>query len=134
MQFEASPMSSESWKRIIVTTLVALGCEAGCICPLSFAPGWANGWPFGLTIHAVWSGTMALLLFLVLMTVAASLGAVIGYTGNRFATGRRLGGSVYVIWLVVAAALALGVGVWAYQEIHAATLRMWPNGYPNRRA
>jgi hypothetical protein len=111
-----------------------VGCELCFGFSLWFAPGWANGWPFGLTIHVVWSVGMALLLFLVLVTTAAGLGAAVGWVGSQHVVGLRHGRKVYVAWLFLAAAAALALALETYQRTHATTLRMWPNGYPNKRA
>jgi hypothetical protein len=47
---------------------------------LWFAPGWANGWPFGLHINVVWPLGLAALVFV------AVLGAIVG--GRTIASGR----------------------------------------------
>jgi hypothetical protein len=102
--------------------------------PLFFAPGWANGWPSGLTIHAVWSAGMTLIIFVLLMGIAVGLGGFVGLACSLRGKAPRYAVSSYVVWLFLAAALNLILCVRVYQEIHAAALEMWPNGYPNRQS
>jgi hypothetical protein len=57
------------------------GCGGGCVWLIAcgflgfglwFAPGWANGWPFGLHRNVVWPLGLAVLVF------GAVLGAIVG--------------------------------------------------------
>lgn len=90
--------------------------------PFAFAPGWANGWPGGLTVHEVWSAGMTAVVSLVLFATAAGAGA---------AVCSRLVGRVnsknlilfYGAWLVSAALAAGAVGVVAFWVIYASALQ-----------
>jgi len=125
-------MSPKVWLAVAGCSFLALAGELFVGCGFAFNPGWANGWPFGLTIHSVWSAGMSFLLFLILMTAAAGIGAIVGATYSCFGVGFRHGRAVYVGWLVCCCVLALAASLWAFREIYASTLEMWPNGYPSR--
>jgi hypothetical protein len=127
-------MSPESWWRIIRMSVVAAICEVMLGGPCFMAPGWANQWPFGLSINVVWSGGMAILASLILMTLASGLGAVVGLVFSWRGAGLRYGRPVYCAWIICAAIATLFTYVHVYRDLHATTLKMWPNGYPNRKA
>ena len=56
-------MSPKVWLAVAGCSFLALAGELFVGCGFAFNPGWANGWPFGLTIHSVWSAGMSFLLF-----------------------------------------------------------------------
>jgi hypothetical protein len=125
-------MSPKGWLAVARWSLLALAGELFFGFGLAFNPGWANGWPFGLTIHSVFSAGMSLLLFLILVTAAALIGAIVGAACSYFGAGLRRGRAVYAGWLVCCCVLALVASLWAFREIYASTLEMWPNGYNPR--
>jgi hypothetical protein len=109
--------------------VVAFFFEAFIGFGLYFAPGWANGWPFGLTIHVVWSSGMTVLLFLLTVTLAVAIGAAVGLCCSWFKAGRRESRRAFALWLVGATATAFAISYLAYGVIFASTWEMWPNGY-----
>ena len=124
-------MTSDTWKRLIKYALITAGLDILFGFQLVFAPGWANQWPFGLSMYVVWSTGMALLVFVLLMALAVAFGAFVAHactsTPSRYAT------LLYVVWLLMAAALIHILCVWVYQDAHADALKMWPNSYPPSR-
>lgn len=122
-------MSRGRWNTIALGALVAFACEASFGFALWFAPGWANGWPLGLTIHTVWSTGMVVLLFLLSLTSAVSVGAAIGSVCARSEVGRRWDRPVFAAWLAVVAVAAFVLAYRAFPLIYSTTLEMWPNGY-----
>ena len=94
------------------------------------SPGWANGWPGGLTIYAVWSTWLTVTLFLMLMTVGVGVGSLVSLLANVFPGVRRHTGTVFGILMVVWSIISVGTCSFAFREIYASTLEMWPNGYP----
>jgi hypothetical protein len=125
-------LTSTSWKRLVIVALVATVGEMYFGFALFFAPGWANEWPFALTIHSVWAAGIALMLFVVLMTLGAGLGGLVGLMCSWRGIGSKHGLSVYITWLLLMATMVLLASTWMYRAAHAAALQMWPNGYPNR--
>jgi hypothetical protein len=122
-------LSPADCRRLFVFATLALGAELVGSCCLSFAPGWANGWP-GLTIYQVWSTWLAVTLFVMLVTVGVGVGSVVSLILCIFPRARRHTGNVLVIWTVIWAILSALTGAWTFREIYASTLEMWPNGYP----
>jgi hypothetical protein len=98
--------------------------------PFFFAPGWANGWPGGLTIYRVWSTWLTITLFVMLMTVGIGAGSLISLLACISPRGRPHAGKVLSTWMVIWAMLCVAFCAWAFSEIYASTLEMWPNGYP----
>ena len=122
-------MTSGAWFAIARRWFLALAVEMGFGFPLAFSPGWANGWPFGLTVYSVWAAGMSILFSVLLVTAAAGVGAVAGAACCAFGVGRRRGWAAYKSWLACSSTLALVGGLWAFGQVCASALEMWPNGY-----
>lgn len=118
-------MPRSSWIVLALATLYTLAVEMFMGFGLWFAPGWANGWPGGLSFHVVWSAGMAGIVFLLVVTAAVAMGAVFVASSDRTEANRR----AFVIWLIIAAIAGLLASWWIYGVCHAMTLRMFPNGY-----
>ena len=89
--------------------------------PFAFAPGWANGWPGGLTVQEVWSAGMTAIVTLVLFATAAGAGAAVC---SRL-VGRVEAGNLmlfYGAWLASCAVAAGASGVLAFWVIYASAL------------
>jgi len=128
-EFGRSSMNPKEWMEIAGGSFVTLGGLMFFGFWLAFTPGWANGWPLGLSIHHVWPAGMSVLLFLLLMMAAATVGAVVGAVCSRWGVGLRRGRAIYAGWLVGSGVVALVASFWAFRVNHAAALEMWPNGY-----
>jgi hypothetical protein len=122
-------MALKVWLAIAGRSLLALAGEVVISFPFAFNPGWANGWPLGLTIYSVWPAGMSFVFFLLLLTTAVGMGAVIGAACSYFGVDQRRGRSIFVVWLACSFVLAFLASLWAFREIQASTLEMWPNGY-----
>ncbi len=125
-------MAPKAWLEIAGWSLLALASEVFVSFGFAFNPGWANAWPFGFTIYNVWSTGMSIVFFLLLVTAAVGTGAVTGAVCSHFGVGLRHGRAVFAGWLVCSCVLALMASIWAFREIYASTLEMWPNGYNPR--
>ena len=119
-----------SYGRLFERALIALGVEILSSFPFYFAPGWANGWPGGLTMPLVWSTWLTATLFIVLITGGIGLGSLIGLLISYFPGGRRFAGATLIVWMGLWVFLAVVTCVWAFPEVYASTLKEWPNGYP----
>ena len=75
-------MAPKAWLSIARQSLLVLAVEICAGFGLGFNPGWANGWPFGLTIYSVWSTAMGALFCLLVLTVAVGVGAIAGAVGS----------------------------------------------------
>jgi hypothetical protein len=62
-----------SYGPLFAWALFAIGTEILFSFPFFFAPGWANGWPGGLTIYLVWSTWLTATLFIMLMTCGIAI-------------------------------------------------------------
>src|SRR5689334_5089804 len=117
--------------RLFLLACLALVTEAVLSFPFSFAPGWANGWPAGLTMYRVWSTWLTVTLFVMLMTIGIGVGSLISLLACTLPKGRRHSGNVLGTWMVIWTVLAAATCLWAYGDIYASTLEMWPKGYPS---
>jgi hypothetical protein len=123
-------LTPASYGQLFVLACLALVVEAVGSFPLYFAPGWANGWPGGLTIYHVWSTWLTITFFIMLMTIGCGAGSLISLLSCAFPGGRRYAGYTLAGWLFFWTGLSLATCSWAFREIYASTLEMWPNGYP----
>ena len=108
--------------------LFALGLEASVSFPFYFAPGWANEWPFGLTIYTVWSTWASAVVTVMFLSLVIGLGAAISalLVGR---VGYRRTWAGFAIWLAIGAVSAGAFFILAFRVLYESTLEMWPNGY-----
>jgi hypothetical protein len=123
-------LSPANCVRLLAIACLVLVAEAVCSFPFFFAPGWANGWPGGLSIYKVWSTWLTITLLAMALTIGLGVGALASLSAWVFPTMRRHAGNVLVAWLVVWTAICVATCPWVFKEIYASTLEMWPNGYP----
>jgi hypothetical protein len=109
---------------------VALPVEFVLGFPFLFAPGWANGWPGGLTIYAVWSAGMTAYLFVMMMTAGTAVGATVTFLVCLSSVDRRRVVYGFCVWQGIWTGLTIVTCTMAYRYIYALTLKEWPNGYP----
>ena len=109
---------------VAVIAIALIPAELAFAFSLWFSPGWANRWPGGLSFHFIWPAGLAALLFVLLMTTATAIGALIAFASNR-----QSGLRAFWMWLAVAAIPALGAAAWAFAVLRAEVLAMFPNGY-----
>ena len=70
--------SPSDYGRLCLAALGNIVLEVLVSFPFFFAPGWANGWPGGLTIYQVWSTWLTLTLFVMLTTFGVAVGSLVG--------------------------------------------------------
>jgi hypothetical protein len=79
---------------------------------LFFSPGWANGFPFGLSFHTVLSVGMTCQILLMLMTAAAAIAAIVGFICTLLGVEWEYLGRGHRIWLWFAALiLCISAGI-----------------------
>jgi hypothetical protein len=79
---------------------------------LFFSPGWANGWPFGLSFQTVVSIGLTCHITLMIITAAAGVGAIVGFICTLIGVEWTYVGRDHRIWLWFAVAfLCLIAGV-----------------------
>jgi hypothetical protein len=123
------PLTPANCWLLFFLACLALGSEAVLSFPLFFSPGWANGWPGGLTIYRVWSTWLTITLFVMLMTIGLGAGALVSLLAWLFPSIRSHTGNVLGTWMVFWTVLCVATCCLAFKEIYASTLEMWPNGY-----
>ncbi len=121
--------SPADYGRLCLTALGGIVLEALGSFPFFFAPGWANGWPGGLTIYQVWSTWLTLTLFVMLTTFGVAVGSLVSLFCCLFPRARRRTGILFGVCLVIWTILSGVACAKAFREIYALTLQMWPNGY-----
>jgi hypothetical protein len=124
------PLTPKTSGAIFFLTFLGLGAEVVVSFPFFFAPGWANGWPGGLSIYRVWSTWFTVTLFVMLMTCGIGAGSLISLLLCGFPSGRRSAATALATWIAFWAVLSLLACLRAFPEIYASTLEMWPHGYP----
>src|SRR4051794_17453738 len=93
------PLTTANYRLLLFLACLALPAEAVVNFPFFFAPGWANGWPGGLTIYQVWSTWLSITLFVMLMTFGLGLGSLISLLFCIFPRGRRHAANALGTWI-----------------------------------
>jgi hypothetical protein len=94
---------------------------------LFFSPGWANGFPFGLSFQTVLSIGITGYILLMLMTAVTGVGAIVGFTCTLLRVGwERVGrGCIWLWFVVVFLCLSAGIFLLVYLSVWEA----FPDGY-----
>jgi hypothetical protein len=96
---------------------------------LFFSPGWANGWPFGIRFQTVISVALTGWISVILMTVSAGVGAVVGFICALLRLGQKHGSKAYDMWLWISAGLILCLSIPLFGSIYALIMEEFPSGY-----
>src|SRR4051812_17122777 len=118
------PLSPTIFGGLFLLALLALGAEVVVSFPFFFAPGWANGWPGGLTIYQVWSTWLTVTLFVMMMTCGIGAGSLTSLLLCAFPRGRRHAATALVIWIDLWVILSVVICLWSFPVIYASTLEM----------
>src|SRR5262245_55502004 len=103
-------MSRETWRSVATGAFATLGGALGVGFPLAFNPGWANEWPFGLSIDQVWSAGLSLVVCVTGTAVTLGLGAVAVMARSR-AGSAVPGKGAFVVLALCSAAAGVAAGV-----------------------
>jgi hypothetical protein len=95
---------------------------------LFFSPGWANGFPFGLSFQTVLSVGMTGYILLLLMTAATGIGATGALICTLLGFGWERVGRDYRIWFWFVVGLLLLSGV-VYWYCYVWVWEQFPDGY-----
>ena len=96
---------------------------------LFFSPGWANGWPFGVRFQSVLSAAATGWISIMLMTLAAGVGALVGFVCALLGIGKTHGRRAYRFWLRLAVVVIICLSVWVFRWISASVWEAFPDGY-----
>jgi hypothetical protein len=75
---------------------------------------------------------MTISMFVMLMTLGVGVGSLIIFLLCIIGGGQLPVRHLFWIWVAIWFVLSALICLWAYREIYASTLEMWPKGYPNR--
>jgi hypothetical protein len=111
--------------RILGVCMAALMCEAFVVCGMGFQPGWANGWPGGISKHVVFAVWATGMLLIMLLTSGAGVLAVVCSHLQQLVRRRSVGWAafawLFVVWVVVATVVCFNV----FPGIHASIVQEW---------
>ncbi len=133
------PMSKNNGKpaRLILAFMcIFVACAGACLFYvetlfgwfLFFSPGWANGFPFGLSFQTVLSVSLTGYALLMLMTAAAAIGAIAGSILTLLGLRWERVGRDYRIWIWFAVGLLLLAGA-VYAYFYVVVWQAFPDGY-----
>jgi hypothetical protein len=124
------PQFAVEWFGIAGAALLCLLFEYWLGFVLLFSPGWACGWPFGLSFQAVVSGVITGGISIMLCTAAAGAGAIAAFACTLARVGRNRVWQFYRTWLWLATFVILFLSVLVFQRVYASVSNDFPNGYP----
>ena len=119
-------MARFTWNEIaLIAGAAFVGTTISGYC-FSFSPGWAN---FGSKIYVVFAGGLALISFLSVFMLSATVGAAIGSLCSQSSRIQPRECWLYTGWLVISAMVAIAAARLAFLYFHNAALEAWPKGY-----
>jgi hypothetical protein len=105
--------------------MLVLAVQATILCPSSFAPGWANGWP-GISKHTVFAGFMTGMLLVAQIAVANGLLALLCAGLGRAVKKNYVGWASYLVLMLIVLLISLYACSRAYPAIRASIAEEWP--------
>jgi hypothetical protein len=117
-------MSISTARRLFVGSMVALGLQAGIVCPCGFAPGWANGWP-GISKHVAFAGVMTFHLLLAQLILATGLLAPLSAGLERMVRRAYVGWGSFLALMAVALVVAIDNCSRVYPALRDAIAEEW---------
>jgi hypothetical protein len=118
-------MSLRTAWRVLGASMAVIGFQAVVLCPTTFAPGWANGWP-GLSKHAVFAGYLTGMLLLAQMALAIGVLALFCAGLERRVKKDYIGWSSFLILTPIIFLAALHVCSRFYPEIRDSIAKECP--------
>jgi hypothetical protein len=124
-----APMSAFQWFLVVAMAGGALFFQFALGFLVFFSPGWANGWPFGLSFQSVISIAITIWLSIMLFTAFAGAGAIIGLGCAWMQIGKRNGLRIYRNWLWLSLVTVLCLSVLVFSRVYSSTCAEFPKGY-----
>jgi hypothetical protein len=115
------------WLSIAIALASVLTVEF--IAPVLLTPGWANGWPFGLSFQAVLAAGAAIWFGVCAMTATAGAGALLESVAALVGLSARRGWRLYILLLCLSAAVIICASPWVYDRFCDLFWMEFPDGY-----
>jgi len=93
---------------------------------LVFQPGWANGWPGGISKHAVFASFAAAVFVVVSVSFASAALVWLGVFVEQVVKRPFAGWTTFLVALILVTAYVLFACPQVYSEVHADIVREWP--------
>jgi hypothetical protein len=95
---------------------------------LFFAPGWANGWPWGLSFELVVSAGMTAYISLMLMTASTGAGAIIAHFEASTGVRAEDQWQFFIRWLCITSAVVVCLSSIVFLALCAWVAPNFPDG------
>jgi len=118
-------MSRQTAWRMFGASSVVLLVQVMMLCPTTFSPGWANGWP-GISKHTVFAGYISGMLLIAELAVATGPLALLGAGLERMVKKVYVGWSAFSISMAIVLPVAIFLASKAYPAIRASIASDWP--------
>ena len=92
---------------------------------MGFQPGWANGWPLGISKHAVFASFVTIVFVVVSISFASALCIWLGVVAEQIAKRPFAGWTTFLVLLMVVTAGVLLACPRVYSVVHADIVREW---------
>jgi hypothetical protein len=112
--------------QILLVAACALWFEALVTCGMGFQPGWANGWPFGISKHVVFAVWATGMLQAMIVTAGAGVLAVLCSHLQQLLRLKSVGWQAFACLVVVWLFVTIPVCCYVYPNVHAAIVKDWP--------
>jgi hypothetical protein len=92
---------------------------------MGFQPGWANGWPMGISKHVVFASFVTIIFVIVSVSLASALLIWLGVFVEQIAKRPFVGWMTFFAVLLVVTVGVLLASPHVYAVIHAGIVREW---------
>ena len=111
------------------TTIVAtaiMGMAIMLLVGMGFQPGWANGWPMGISKHVVFSSFVTTIFAVVSVCSASALFIWLGFFAERIAKRAFVGWLTFLVVLLLTIVCIWLASPSVYSAVHADIVQEWP--------
>ncbi|QDT36333.1 hypothetical protein [Stratiformator vulcanicus] len=112
--------------KAFVASIVLLVCQAFVLIGLTFQPGWANGWPLGISKHSVFAAAVTIVRAAMSLTMVGGLSALAGANLERIVRRPYVGYAVIAAALIGTLFIASAVLPGVYSDVRNAISIEWP--------
>jgi len=117
--------SWETTRRLGFAVLAIVGTASFLLVTLAFQPGWANGWPMGISKHVVFSVFVTTMLILIISSCCAVLVAIVSYLVQETTNRQFTGWSTFLVAIVLLCLSISFATPRVFAAIHASIKSEW---------
>lgn len=111
-----------------VTTIVAIAVAGMAVVNfvgMGFQPGWANGWPMGISKHVVFASFVTIVFTVVSVSASSALFIWLGFFAEQITKRSFVGWMSFLVVVLLMTVCVLLACPYVYSVVHADIIREW---------